>query len=296
MITLRDAALLFDANERTILYWAKQNNITLTKVGESWMVDDVAISKLFTHNIRWGNEYMEKEISIREEALTNAILQIDDLIYLFKSVKRIAPIFRLIIQEMSQLIPNEQKRTVFMEVLSGKGISEVAKNSGLSFTRTCYLYESALAIVRSHQGFFSNHLTILADKETEINRLKIQNNNLKQHIKAIHTVLEKERVKGNNEELTGMAEENIPWTIVKLLSMNLLTELNLDTRTINCMKVLDIVTVEDFLRFIKNSGGLKSLFMARNFGEKSCKILVHELEKLGVIDSEGNSNLFKYIE
>lgn len=243
MITLRDAALLFDANERTILYWAKQNNITLTKVGESWMVDDVAISKLFAHNIRWGKEYMEEEISIREEALTNAILQIDDLIYLFKSVKRIAPIFRLIIQEMSQLIPNEQKRTVFMEVLSGKGISEVAKNSGLSFTRTCYLYESALAIVRSHQGFFSNHLTILADKETEINRLKIQNNNLKQHIKAIHTVLEKERVKGNNEELTGMAEENIPWTIVKLLSMNLLTELNLDTRTINCMKVLDIVTV-----------------------------------------------------
>ena len=38
MITLCDAALLFDANKHTILYWAKQNNITLTKVGESWMV------------------------------------------------------------------------------------------------------------------------------------------------------------------------------------------------------------------------------------------------------------------
>lgn len=77
-----------------------KNNITVTKIGESWMVDDVAISKLFAHSIRWGKEYIEEEISIREEALTNAILQIDDLIYLFKSVKRIAPIFHLIIQEV----------------------------------------------------------------------------------------------------------------------------------------------------------------------------------------------------
>ena len=296
MITLRDAALLFGANERTILYWAKQNNITLTKVGESWMVDDVAISKLFAHNIRWGKEYMKEEISIREEALTNAILQIDDLIYLFKSVKRIAPIFRLIIQEMSQLIPHEQKKAVFLEVISGTGISEVAKNHGISFARACYLYESSLTIIRSHQGFFSNYLNILADKETQINRLQIQNNNLKQHITTIHAVLEKERIKDTNEQLTGMAEENIPWTVVKLLSLNLLTELNLDTRNINCLRVLDIVTVEDLLRFIKKGGGLNSLFMVRNFGVKSCKALVHELENIGIFDSEGNSGLFKYIE
>lgn len=296
MITLRDAALLFGANERTILYWAKQNNITLTKIGESWMVDDVAISKLFAHNIRWGKEYMKEEINIREEALTNAILQIDDLIYLFKSVKRIAPIFHLIIQEMSQLIPHEQKKAVFLEVISGKRISEVAQNYGISFARACYLYESALTMIRSHQGFLSNHLRILADKEHEITKLQIQNNNLKQHIKTIHTVLEKERIKEDNEQLTEMAEENIPWTTVKLLSMNLLTELNLDTRIINCMKVLDIVTVEDLLRFIKSGGGMKSLFMARNFGAKSCKTLTLELEKLGIFDSEGNSILFKYIE
>lgn len=113
MITLRDAALLYDASERTILYWAKQYNIAVTRIGESWLVDDVAISKLFAHNIRWGNEYFKEEINIREEALTKAILQIDDLIYLFKSVKKIAPIFHLIIQEMSQLIPHKQKKVVF---------------------------------------------------------------------------------------------------------------------------------------------------------------------------------------
>lgn len=296
MITIRDAALLYDASERTILYWAKQNNITVTRVGESWMVDDVAISKLFAHNIRWGNEYMEEEISIREEALTNAILQIDDLIYLFKSVKRIAPIFHMIIQEMSRLIPHEQKKAVFLEVISGKGISEVAQNNGISFARASYLYDSALSTINKHQGFFSNYLNILDDKELEINSLRIQNKNLRQHIEMIHTVLEKERSEKDNGQLTGMAEENIPWTIVKLLSLNILTELNLDTRTINCMKVLDIVTIEDLLRFIKIGGGLKSLYLARNFGVKSCKALVHKLEKLGVIDSEGNSRLFKYIE
>lgn len=296
MITLRDAALLYNANERTILYWAKQNNITLTRVGESWMVDDTAISKLFAHNIRWGDKYMEEELRIREEELTKAILQIDDLIYLFKSVKKIVPFFRLIIQEMGQLIPHEQKKAIFLEVVSGKGISEVAQNLGISFARACYFYESALAIIRSHQGFFNNYLNILADKELEINKLQIQNNNLKQHIEMIHTVLEQERVKKDNDQLTEMAEENIPLRIVKLLSLNLLAELDLDTRTINCMKVLDIVTVEDLLRFIKSRGGLKSLYLARNFGVKSCKTLVLKLEALGVMDSEGNSCLFKYIE
>ena len=197
---------------------------------------------------------------------------------------------------MSQLIPHEQKKAVFLEVISGKRISEVAQNYGISFARACYLYESALTMIRSHQGFLSNHLRILADKEHEITKLQIQNNNLKQHIKTIHTVLEKERIKEDNEQLTEMAEENIPWTTVKLLSKNLLTELNLDTRLINCMKVLDIVTVEDLLRFIKSGGGMKSLFMARNFGAKSCKTLTLELEKLGIFDSEGNSILFKYIE
>lgn len=296
MITLRDAALLYNASERTILYWAKQYNITVTRVGESWLVDDVAISKLFAHNIRWGNEYFKEEINIREEALTKAILQIDDLIYLFKSVKRIAPIFHLIIQEMSQLIPHEQKKAVFLEVISGTRISKVAQNHGISFARACYLYESALTIISSHQGFFSNYLNILADKELEINSLQIQNRNLRQHINMIHTILEKETGENGNGQLAGIVEEHIPQAIVKILSLNLLTELSLDTRTINCMKVLDIVTVEDLLRFIKQGGGLNSLYMARNFGVKSCEALVHKLEKLGVIDSEGNSSLFKYIE
>lgn len=112
----------------------------------------------------------------------------------------------------------------------------------------------------------------------------------------IHTILEKEMGENGNRQLAGMVEEHIPLAIVKILSLNLLTELSLDTRTINCMKVLDIVTVEDLLRFIKQGGGLNSLYMARNFGVKSCEALVHKLEKLGVIDSEGNSSLFKYIE
>lgn len=290
MITLRDAALLFDANERSILYWAKKNNITVTKVGDSWMVDDVAISKLFAHNIRWGNKYIEEEIRVREEALTNALLLIDDLIYLFKSVNHIAPIFRLIIHEMSQLIPDEEKKTIFLEVISGKSISEVAENLGISFTQASHLYESAISIIRKHKDFLSNHLTILADQETEINKLKIQNNNLKQHIKIIRTVIEQNRSKDTTE-----MTEDIPLPVVKLLSSNFAKDLKFDTRITNCMRSLYIDTVEDLLRYIKDNGGIQSIFEARNFGQKSFERLVLELEKLGIIDSDGNSDLLKYI-
>lgn len=89
--------------------------------------------------------------------------------------------------------------------------------------------------------------------------------------------------------------EDIPLPVVKLLSSNFAKDLKFDTRITNCMRSLYIDTVEDLLRYIKDNGGIQSIFEARNFGQKSFERLVLELEKLGIIDSDGNSDLLKYI-
>lgn len=294
MITLREAALLYDTNERNILHWAKKNNITVTRYGESWMVDDIAISKLFAHNIRWGNEYLEEELKVREEVMSNALLQIDDLIYLFKSVKEIAPFLRLLIDEMAMLIPNEQKRAIFTEVVSGKGISTVAKNHGISFDKACYLYNSALSIIKNHIGFLTNYRDILAEKELEIKKLSILVTNQKNHINTLHTFMDKQQLI-SYDWITNIVEEHIPRRIVCLLAINVHTGLQLDTRILNCLRGLEINTVEDLVRFIRNEG-LNKFLSCRNLGMKSLKILKAELLKHGIINKDGNSELFAYIE
>lgn len=294
MITLREAALLYDTNERNILNWANKHKITVTRYGQSWMVDDVAISKLFAHNIRWGNEYLEEELKVREEVMSKALLQIDDLIYLFKSVKEITPFLRLLINEMAMLIPHEQKRAIFTEVVSGKGISIVAENHDISFDKACYLYNSALEIIKSHLGFLTNYRCILAEKELEIQKLSILVTNQKNRINTLHTFMDKQQLI-SYDWITNVAEEHIPRRIVRLLTTNVHTGLQLDTRILNCLRVLEINTVEDLVRFIRNEGFSKFL-NCRNLGKKSFKILKAELIKQGIINKDGNSELFTYIE
>ncbi|WP_147399803.1 DNA-directed RNA polymerase subunit alpha C-terminal domain-containing protein [Bacteroides fragilis] len=185
-----------------------------------------------------------------------------------------------------------------MEILSGKDLYEVAEEHQISLDKVCQLYESAIRIINRNQEFFRSYRTKLAGLELEVRKLQIQNRNQKEHIKTLHTVFDKTRFLYKLDKYVTLeqADEDIPWLTVKLLSLNLLTELNLETRIKNCLRTLGIITVEDLLRYIKRGGGMRCLSGSRNFGAKSCKTLILELEKIGVMDSDGDSQLFKYIE
>lgn len=290
MITLSNAALLYNVNEQTILQWVEQYDIILAKEDDRWMLDDEAISKLFAQNIRWDSK-------VREREPAKAHQQIDDQIYRYKSFLKVDSFLCLLINELAMLIPNEEGRAVFVEVLSGEDLSEVAERREISFNKARHLYESALKIIDRNKGFLRNYRTKLANVELEARKLQIQDKNLREHINTLHAVLDDSRyVYKTNRRIMEQAEENIPWVTVRLLSLNLLTDVNLETRVANCLKKLGLVTVEDLLRYIKRGGGLKCLAKYRNFGTRSCEMLILELEKIGVMDSDGNSKLLKYIE
>lgn len=298
MITIKEAARLYETKQRNVLYWIKQHKITYSKIGNTYFVDEIELGKIIARNIRWSHyaDYLEEETRIREDALTNALMQIDDLIFLFKSVKKVSPLLLLLIDEMTSLISHENRKTIFIGVLSGKSISAIAQECGIPFDKACYLYNSALKELKSKAGFLRTYRKNLLESKLATRKLEIENQNLKEYINKVNYFFDNQKKNDNTSlQVYPVAMNNIPWECVRVLSLNVMTTFDLDERVINGLRGLGIVTIEDLIRFIRNKG-FNSFGECRNIGKKSLNILKDVLMKNGIIDESGYSYLFKYIE
>lgn len=258
------------------------------------MIDETGLGRFIELNARIShyNEYLEEIVRIKKEELTNIVLQIDDLIYLFKSRNKLTPLLRVLINEMALLIPNEKKRNIFIDVSSNMNLSEASVKYCLTYDQLCYQYDSALKMIIKKSGFFTGYRTKMAEQQIYLRRLEIQNKNQKNEIERLYNLLNDIHY----DEIVAMREPDqfIPYPVIKVLSMRFDTDFKLDTRTLNSLRGLEITNVEEMLRYI-NGYGLKRLMNARCFGMYSMDNLKKELVKAGIIDENGNSAFFKYL-
>lgn len=291
MIPLHYLATIFQRNEEDILRWVKQNKVTSSKIGNTWLIDEASFCRVLRLKMKLSqyDEYLAKEVQIREDEISDILLQLDDLVYLFRSIKKISPLLRILIREMASLITNELKRNVFVDVTSGMHISKVAKKYELTLEKACSIYDAALVCVTKKMGFICEYRNTIAIKELNIRRLEVENRNQKKEIDRLTNI-----VGQSIYEDTYFPEFFIPASAIKLLSLNLTYDLDLDIRIINCLRTLDIDTVEDLLRFVKEHG-LNKLLAYRNFGRESLNNLKAKLIQSGVMDENENSYLFDYL-
>lgn len=294
MIPLNYLATIFQKDEEDVLRWIKYNKVTASRIGNSWMVDETSFYHVIRLNQKLSeyDKYLEEEVRIREEEITNILLQLDDLIYLLKSINKISPILRLLIDEMASLLPAGLNRNIFTDVTSGIGISKCAEAYNLSLSQTCSLYNSTLKIITHKLGFMTEYRDILAREKLRVRRLEIINRNQEEKIKALSDALE--RITTGTIDNENQSKNLIPLDAIRLLSLNLATDLDLDVRCVNSMHALGLRTVEDLLRYIKN-GGLQRTLEARNFGKNSLRRLRYKLIKAGIIDQNEQSYLFEYL-
>lgn len=73
-----------------------------------------------------------------------------------------------------------------------------------------------------------------------------------------------------------------------------MSDFDLDTRTINMLRKMEIYTLEDLLRYTKDKG-LQVLLKYRGFGAHSLALLKESLIKKGVFERSGTSGLYKYV-
>lgn len=294
MIPLRYFVKMFQKDEEDLLRWLRLNKITSSKIGNTWLVDEASFYRVVRLNLKLSHydEYLAEEIKSREIEITNILLQLDDLMYLFKSAFKISPALRLLINEMALLITDEQKRNVFTDVMSGIHITKVAEKYGVTFQQACYLNDAAMKCIGNRLGFINEYRCNRAKEKLAIRRLEIINHNQWSEIVALKDELN--RIKDEGASSKGYSEEEIPDLVVKLLSLRLEYDLDLNTRCVNCLRTYELETVEDLLRFIKDNS-IERLMTARNLGQKSIMELKGKLEQAGIIDKTGHSYLMKYL-
>lgn len=82
--------------------------------------------------------------------------------------------------------------------------------------------------------------------------------------------------------------------VVELLCLLIEEVVAVDTRTHGCLVVLDLKTVEDLVRFIKENG-FQKLLKTKYFGKLSLEKFKASLIQERIIDESENSYLFEYI-
>ena len=298
MITLGEAAIKFRISEEVILRLIKQHKITSTRLGRTQMVDEVSLDMLICQNKQVSDYWMkcEQEIVFWEQALTDAILKLDGLVFLFNSVGKISPLLRVIINEMGAQISREEKRTVFIKIASGMDIPSVARECGMTEDKACRLFKETIKDLDNKLGFLHTYHKDIEEKNKEIYKLELINRNRLEYITTLTNIIDSYGYLDENELVANPeVHSSIPWICVQILSLNIMDNLNLDTRIENCFKALEIVTIEDLLRFIKKEG-FNNFLRCQNFGKQSLAILKKELIGFGIIDETWNSNFFQYIE
>lgn len=106
-----------------------------------------------------------------------------------------------------------------------------------------------------------------------------------EQIKALSSLLPDKNVQTPPEEITP--------EIAQLLTTRLY-DMELDVRTLNCFKSLNLNTLEDLLRLTKLNG-FDGLLMCRNFGNKSLRSLKRTLVDADIIDENEWSYLYNYL-
>lgn len=131
------------------LYWLKS---------ERNVVDD-AISKIewFEERIRRRKRQLRHKQNILylatrkyERDMLGLLEDRDDLLFIFKSLKKTSPIFELIIREMSKQIADETCKEIFFLVTQGNSLRNIAVTKGISYKKACRHYEAAIKVLTKH--------------------------------------------------------------------------------------------------------------------------------------------------
>lgn len=150
-------------------------------------------------------------------------------------------------------------------------------------------YDRQKSIITKAELQMTSLLRTCHQQELELKSLKLENLRLLRTIKGLTG-----KEVSPNIYLPHELPLIITDDIMKVLSLSLVSDFNLDTRTINTLRKMEIYTLEDLLRYTKDKG-LQTLLKYRGFGTHSLALLKESLIKKGVFERTGTSELYKYV-
>ena len=281
----------YDTDVRNIVNWAKSGKITASRIGTVWMIDEPSLKRyLSTHTKKAEQKkYIEEQIQEKEEEISDLIAHLDDFLFSLRSLNHISPLFRIIINEMSFLLPDEKMQEAFVDISTGKSIYEAAKKYDVSYDRMCSLYQKFLRMIVAKSGFLKEHRNRLAKLEYQVRELSLLNE--KRKMKILH-LTKKDMSEEQLHELYGEFGD-LSSSVLDLCNMSLATDVKIETRAAHVLKVNDIETVEQLYRFVAMFG-FKKLLDFDNLGSTTLRRLKYALRKKGLLDNKDNSPLIDF--
>lgn len=282
-ILLSTAVRKYRTKEKNIQNWAKAHKITAARIGNTWFIDENSLYRYLEDNktIQEGQEKIAEQIA----EIKKYIARQEGLLLGLKTVENAFPILKVVIDELAKLIKNPVHREIFIDISLGKDINEIAKKYNFPLSKIHYIYNCISDRVLKRASIVQTFRDEVAALKRENYRQTILLKNKDKHISYLSAIAKKKQE----------FDDNIPDEIVDVL-ITPLKDFNLEYRTESALKAAGLKSLEDLLRFVNSWEGWEGLLKIRNFGKLSLRDLRGKLISENIIDLNGDSVYFRYLQ
>lgn len=291
MIPVHKLAKEYETNIRNIINWAKAGKITASRIGTVWMIDEPSLKRYISTHTRKAEQkkYLEEQLQEKDEEISDMIAHLDDFLFSLRSLNHISPLFRIIINEMSLLLPGKKMQEAFVSISTGESIYEAAKKYGVSYDRMCTIYHKFLRMIATKSGFLKGYRNRLAELEYKVRELSLLNE--KRKIEILHLTskdMSEEQLKELYDQFGALSSN-----VLDMYNMSLDTDVEIETRAFNILKANDIETVEQLYKYVAQFS-FKKLLDFHGMGSTSLRRLKYALRKKGLLDNKDTSPLIDF--
>lgn len=290
-ITLRNAAEKFGLSYIELYNLGKTGQIALSQIGSVMMTEENSIKCYIElkSNLSKQKRYLDLILAEKREEIDNVIAAYDDYLFSMRSLSKCTRLFKILINELANTIKNDDYRKIFMEISLGQSIYDVACERSYSYDKVCSIYAKTIDLIEQQCSIIPEYRKTIASLKIEIRKKDILNHTLEDKISIID--------KYNKIAADINPTKEIPIKAVYLLSLSIRRDLGLDNRTVNLLLAQHIYTIEDLFRYLyKHDCALESLLEIHGFGKSCFSNLKKILIGRNLIDIDGYSSLYKYIE
>lgn len=241
---------------------------------------------------------MEWKIALAdiEEKILNIIEKEDEALFRLRTLKEMAPLFKLLITEMSMLIVQSERRAIFHYISFGGDVSDIANTYHLTYDQACAQYEKAIDEICQRSSFIKKYREDNLKLRQDILKYEAEKKEDMQKLERLEKIVD--RILRHKDYRKMIAEEDIEYLIPDdveyLLSLSFFQDFTLNNRLLNCLYSCKIETVEDLLKYTMKDG-MSVLLQCRNFGKSSLDQLMRALRERGIFDEKGKSKLYQYV-
>ena len=280
LLSRDEAALLLDVTPQTISNWVEKGVLKGHFVDRLLKIDKATIEKYF--DTLSDLAFIEKRIFAAKRDLQLAEKELEKNLDDTRSATHLLgkgvpthllnEIFSAIIEASGDDVLKEREKTILTMLLEGKDVEFVAEEYGLTRSRIMQIVNRAFNKICTMQKWPDAHRDYKRLLQENRN-LSVLTSNQQAYIKQLEQQLNiNNDGDGGDSVITGYSKREL----ADVLSRQLRKE-NLSLRTLNCLRWVDIVTVNDLIQVTACD-----LLKIRNFGKKSLREVNAFLDRLNL--------------